>query len=139
MTKPMISTGDWQAEASASIRKQRAAWLGTIATGLVGGAMFGLSISITNPIAHALFIGAGVLLSAIALVWGTLIYMSVIDEQERDANLWGTYVGLTVYLILYSVKFGADAAGIAIPIGHDGIFVATMAATLAVFGWKRFG
>jgi hypothetical protein len=32
----------------------------------------------------------------------------------------------------------ARAAGIALPLNHDGIFLTTMIATLAVFVWKRF-
>ncbi len=81
---------------------------------------------------------AGIALHVIGLLWGTLIYMQVIDEQERDANLWATYGGLVVYMVLFVARFLGDVAGVSLPLSDVGIFLATMIVTLAVFTWKRF-
>jgi len=129
---------DWQVRAKAMIRQQRSAWIGTIVTMFIGFALFGAATELAIGMARS-----GLMLAALALIiggllWGTVIYMQVIDEQERDANLWATYVGLTVYLALFGALFLARAAGIALPLNHDGIFLTTMIATLAVFVWKRF-
>lgn len=137
MTQTKVAD-DWQASARSAIRQQRAAWLGTIMTGLMSGLLFGLGGALTDPVLQPIVLGAACLLMVAALIWGTLIYMRVIDEQERDANLWGTYVGMTVYLVLFAIKWIAELTHVAVPLSEQGIFTATMAAVLAVFTWKRF-
>lgn len=136
--KETRSGDDWQARAGAMIRRQRSAWIGTIVTMLIGSILFGFATELAdNAIRSALMI-AGLALIAGGLLWGTVIYMQVIDEQERDANLWATYVGLTVYMVLFVARFLGDAAGTSLPLSHDGIFLTTIATTLAIFTWKRF-
>ena len=77
-------------------------------------------------------------LTGIVAVRGTLIYMQRIDEQERDANLWGAYCGVTVYTLLFGAQLLAKRFGTPIPHAHELIFGAVLTTTLAVTLWKRF-
>lgn len=79
-----------------------------------------------------------VAVTGLAAVRGTLVYMRRIDEQERDANLWGAYCGVTLYLILYGAQLLAQRFGSPIPYAHDLIFGAVLVTTVAVTLWKRF-
>lgn len=129
---------DWQVDAKAMVRRQRWAWIGSIAASTIGMLLFAAGTELSEGPAHIGLMITGLVMIILGLVWGTLVYMQVIDEQERDANLWATYVGLTTYLALFVARFLAEKAGVAIPLTHDGIFIATIVATLAVFTWKRF-
>lgn len=132
------TTDDWQTRARAMVRRQRSAWIGTIIVGIIGAIVFAEGLeSGPGALRTALLLG-GFLLVGASLLWGTIVYMLVIDEQERDANLWGAYGGLTVYMSLFSVRYLSDAAKIDVPLTHEGIFVVTMLVTLAIFIWKRF-
>lgn len=137
MTK-VVSDDDWQEQARTSLRKQRGAWFGTGATAAVSGMFLGLATVIEPGPLRLGAIVIGLALIVISMVWGTLIYMRVIDEQERDANLWGCYVGVVVYLSLYVIKSIGELLKIDLPINETGIFGATMITILAVFAWKRF-
>ncbi len=128
---------DWQTRAKAMMRRQRSAWIGTIIAMAIGFALFGAGTQAGGMVRGGLML-AGLSLIVIGLLWGTLVYMQVIDEQERDANLWATYGGLTVYMTLFCAQFLADMAGITLPLTHDAIFVTTMIVTLIIFTWKRF-
>ena len=120
------------------VRRQRSAWIGTIIVGIIGAIVFAEGLeSGPGALRTALLLG-GFLLVGASLLWGTIVYMLVIDEQERDANLWGAYGGLTGYMSLFSVRYLSDAAKIDVPLTHEGIFVVTMLVTLAIFIWKRF-
>lgn len=81
-------------------------------------------------------------IASLALIYGilrsTVHYMNRIDEQERDANLWGTYWGMTVYVTLYFAHHVAGRFGIAVPHAHDLIFLVSVIVTAAAFLWKRF-
>lgn len=129
---------DWQTRASAMMRRQRSAWIGTIVTMGIGFGLFLWGAEQREGAGHTTLLLAGIALNVIGMLWGTLIYMQVIDEQERDANLWATYGGLVVYMVLFVARFLGDVAGVALPLSDIGIFLATMIATLAVFTWKRF-
>lgn len=129
---------DWQTRASAMMRRQRSAWIGTIVTTAIGFGLFVVGTEQSDGLVRTGVMIAGLALIVVGLLWGTLIYMLVIDEQERDANLWATYGGLTVYMTLFCARFLADTAGIALPLTHDGIFGTTMIVTLIIFTWKRF-
>lgn len=133
-----VSDSNWQTHARASLRRQRAAWLGTIATAMVSGGFLGIGVVLDPGLARMIVIAIGLLLIIASLVWGTLIYMQVIDEQERDANLWGCYVGMVVYLGLFVARMLGELFGAELPIDDSGIFTATMATVLIVFVWKRF-
>lgn len=137
MTKRASDT-DWQASARSQLRNQRAAWIGTITTGAVAGMLIGIGTSIDPGLARTLVLGGGVVAMVACLVWGTLIYMRVIDEQERDANLWACYVGMIVYLALFVAKDIGAKLALNLPISEFGIFTATMAVVLAVFVKRRF-
>lgn len=77
-------------------------------------------------------------LTGVAAVRGTLIYMQRVDEQERDANLWGAYCGVTVYVLLFGAQLLAKRFDTPIPHAHELIFGAVLATTPAVTLWKRF-
>ncbi|MBX9732136.1 MAG: hypothetical protein K2X59_12470 [Sphingomonas sp.] len=132
------SDTDWQASARSQLRNQRAAWIGSIAAGAIAGVLIGIGVNFDPGLIRTAMLGGGVVAMVVALVWSTLIYMRVVDEQERDANLLATYVGLLVYATLYAVLFLCGLAGVAVPLTHDGIFAATMVATTIIFVWKRF-
>lgn len=80
----------------------------------------------------------GALLAVWGFVYGTAIYMRTVDEQERDANLWGCYVGICVYLVLFALRMAASALGRPVPYADLGIFLIVMTSVLGVFAWKRF-
>lgn len=138
MTRATADNDDWQARARASLRNQRAAWLGTITTGAVSGGLLGLGLNLHDDIARLVVFSAGLVALVGCLLWGTVIYMRVIDEQERDANLWSCYVGMVVYLALYVVKLVGTELALHLPITESGIFITTMIVVLAVFVWRRF-
>ena len=133
-----VSDTNWQASARASLRNQRAAWLGTIAMGVVSGILMGIGMNIAEGSARTFLLGGGLVAMVACLFWGTVIYMRVIDEQERDANLWSCYVGMVVYLALFAAKFIGEKLALNLPITDTGIFTATMAIVLPVFVWRRF-
>lgn len=137
MSKGTTDTG-WQASARRQLRNQRAAWIGTFVTIAIGGGLFGASVQMPDTGVRTLLLATSLLAMVGGLIWSTLIYMRVIDEQERDANLWATYVGLLVYMTLYAVLYLCGLARVAVPLTHDGIFLATSVTTLIIFVWKRF-
>ncbi|OQW77633.1 MAG: hypothetical protein BVN33_00960 [Proteobacteria bacterium ST_bin13] len=132
------SDTDWQASARSQLRNQRAAWIGSIAAGAIAGVLMGIGVNIDPGLMRTALLGGGVLAMVVCLVWGTLIYMRVIDEQERDANLWSCYVGMIVYLTLFVAKDIGAKLDLNLPISEFGIFTATMAIVLAVFVKRRF-
>lgn len=136
--KNMPTRDDWQTRAGAMLRRQRSAWIGTIITMGIGFGLFVFATEQTEGTFRAGLMLAGLALIVVGMLWGTLIYMQVIDEQERDANLWATYGGLVVYMVLFMARFLGEVAGVSLPLSDVGIFLATMIVTLAVFTWKRF-
>lgn len=129
---------DWRKSAAATLARQRAAWIGTGLTLVPGFALVVTGGRVADSALGTVLLVIGIALSAIGMIWGSLIYMRVIDEQERDANLWATYVGMTVYFILYCAQFMARLAGTHLPIDQDITFFITIAVVLIVFVWKRF-
>ncbi len=129
---------DWYGSARTANRQRRAAWLGTLLIGFTGIGLFVAGSEIDAPALQTGLMGIACLLLVVALVWGTVVYMRVIDEQERDANLWGCYAGMMVYLTVYGIKIMAEVTGSTVPITERGTLIATVATVLAVFAWKRF-
>lgn len=129
---------DWRETARRQTKQRRGAWIGSIALGALGGVLGGVALSLEPGVARTVMSGASIAAMVGSLLWGTVIYMLVIDEQERDANLWGCYAGMVVYLGLYVLDLIAAKLSIPVPIDESGIFIATTATVLAVFLWKRF-
>lgn len=108
----------------------------------------GVIIAGAGLLAMAKAVGSGALgstLSILALAlmvggffWGTFIYMKVIDEQERNANLWACASGMCVYFTLFSLRVLIEALNAAPPYGHEEIFMASVLITFGVFLWRRF-
>lgn len=134
----MSTDTQWQVAARAALRKQRAAWIGTILVGFAGIGLFVAGSKIDASAVQIGLMGIATIMMVGSLLWGTLIYMRVIDEQERDANLWGCYVGMTVYLTLSLIRTLADLIGSTVPINEYWTLLATMTTVLVVFAWKRF-
>ena len=128
----------WQARAATSRKARMAPWRDCFIAGAVAGIAVPLATLTQQPAIRAVLILLAVVAGLIGMIRGTLIYMQRIDEQERDANLWGCYVGMCGYLLMYLVVRGAEQLGHPIPNGHDIVFLMTMVITLAVFCWKRF-
>ena len=134
---PMSDT-EWQTEASTARRRRLAPWIGTIVLSMIGGMAIGGAAALDASATRTILIAIGVAAGLGALAWSTVIYMRVIDEQERDANLWGAYVGICAYLVLYPLRWTFHVLGQQPPFSHDAIFVAVMAVVIVVFLWKRF-
>lgn len=83
-------------------------------------------------------VGGGGPLALWGFFRGTAIYMRTIDEQERDANLWGCYVGMCVYFLLYVAQYAMASLGRPVPHAASGTFWIVMATMCGVFVWKRF-
>lgn len=106
----------------------------------------GILLGIGGAVLHHLPDGAGrtallvamIALTGLVAVRSTLVYMRRIDEQERDANLWGAYCGVTLYVLLYGAQLLATRFGSPIPHAHDLIFGAVLVTTLFVTLWKRY-
>lgn len=133
-----IVAEEWQSRAAAQRAERRAYWLWTpvfIGVGvlaIVGGTMA------PSPWLRWPGMACGAAIASWGVVYGTALYMRAVDEQERDANLWGCYVGMCVYLVLFLTRWLLVALGHSVPHADEGIFLLTMATVLGVFAWKRF-
>lgn len=128
----------WQARAAAARKARLAPWRDCFFAGAIVGVAVSLAALSAQPGIRIPLIVLAVAAGVFGLVRGTLVYMRRIDEQERDANLWGCYAGMSAYLALYVLARAAAQFGIVVPFADDAIFLIVMAVTLAVFGWKRF-
>jgi hypothetical protein len=129
---------DWEAKARASASARRAVWVWSPVFIAVGGlAVIG---GIMAPVAWIRWSGfvCGGALTLWGFVYGTYVYMRTIDEQERDANLWGAYVGICAYLLLFPLSELLAMLGTQVPHAPYVVFMITMTTVLAVFAWKRF-
>lgn len=127
----------WEAQAKAAEAARRSPWFWSPVSCALGG----LGLLGGWHLGGALGWAAGIAGAALALwgfLFGTLIYMRRIDEQERDANLWGCYVGMCAYLVLFPASYAAAQLGHPVPHADVGIFFAVMFIVLGVFAWKRF-
>lgn len=128
----------WQEAARGVAQERRAIWfwspmfLGVGTLAVVGGV---IADQLWLRIAG---IGCGGALAVWGFVYGTAVYMRTVDEQERDANLWGCYVGICVYFVLYALQFGLALLGRPVPYADLGTFLIVMVTVLGVFAWKRF-
>ena len=133
-----MSDTDWQTEAAAARRRRLAPWIGTLVLSMIGGIAIGGAAALDASVMRTILIAIGGAAGLGALAWSSVVYMRVIDEQERDANLWGGYVGICAYLVLYPLRWTFYVLGQQPPFSHDAIFVAVMAVVVVVFVWKRF-
>jgi hypothetical protein len=129
---------DFQARAAEHKARIRATWRDTNLFAALSGALLVIAYFAGPGPFRIVLIGVAAAAGAVALVRGTLHYIRSVDEQERDANLWGCYVGMCVYLVLFPLDQAARAFGVAIPHADWGIFILTLTAVLGVFAWLRF-
>jgi len=131
-------TESWRDEARAAETGRRTIWFWSPAFIAIGAlAIIG---GIQAPIGWIHWSGliCGGALTLWGFIYGTAIYMRTVDEQERDANLWGCYVGMCAYLLLFAITALLDYVGRPIPYAPYVVFFTTMMTVLAVFAWKRF-
>lgn len=128
----------WQVRAATSRKARLAPWRDCFIAGAILGIVVPLAALSPQPGIRILLIVLAVAAGVFAMIRGTIVYMRRIDEQERDANLWGCYAGMSAYLALYILARAVALFGIVVPFADDAIFLIVMAITLAVFGWKRF-
>lgn len=134
----MTEASDWRLRARDVARERRAIWLWAPVFVTVGGLAIVGGLMADQAWLRWPGVVCGALLAVWGFVYGTAIYMRAVDEQERDANLWGCYVGMCVYLVLFALSRGAWALGRPIPHADLGIFLIVMLSVLGVFAWKRF-
>ena len=127
----------WQAAADTAARKRRGAWVGTTIAFLVSGGCWGAALALENP-ARAILLVVGAVAFAIGFAYGTAIYMRRVDEQERMANLWGSYAALCVYLALFAMHALAEQLGIRIAYAETWIFLIVTTSFGVTFLWQRF-
>lgn len=125
---------DWRQQATRARWRYWGAWIGSPLLFVVGLAVAGGGLIGDDSIALA----AGAVLAAAGLVWSTVIYIRVVDEQERDATLWASYAAICVYFALFVARWLPILMHRPAPFDDRPVFVATMIAFLLVFSWKRF-
>jgi hypothetical protein len=130
-------TEDWEVRSKRAARAIRGAWIGTLIASIASAIAFAVAMQSDGVVRlTALAVAAGGI--AIAFAYGTYIYMRRIDELEREANLWGAYAGVSIYIALFTVKTVLAPIGIVFPYADAGIFVIVLMTFVAVFCWKRF-
>ena len=128
----------WQRRATSRRLAISSVWRDCIIAGFVVGMACAFATQIAaGPGRIAMAIVAAIALAA-GFIRSTVYYMRTIDEQERDANLWATYVALAVYTALFMAQYIAIKFAIVVPHVHEAIFLLTMAVACCVFLWKRF-
>jgi hypothetical protein len=133
-----IMTEDWETRARDAAVQRRTIWFWSPTFLAIGAlAVVGGTMADTAWIRWPGIICGG-LLAVWGFLYGTAVYMRTVDEQERDANLWGCYVGMCVYFLLFALNALVEHIGQPIPHAHYAIFFATMISVLGVFAWKRF-
>lgn len=130
-------TNEWEVREGKLAAKRRAIWIWTPVFGIVGVLAIVGGVISTGAM-HWIGLVFGGLMTSWALVYGTAVYMRTIDEQEREANLWGCYVGMCVYLALFGLKILLDWGGTTVPQADNAIFLIVMLTVLSVFSWRRF-
>ena len=129
----------WQRQAAGRMRRTAAAWLGTVIALLAAGAAGSAAawLGVETPAGLALLIAA-VGLGVGGMIWGTIVYMRVVDEQERQANLLACYAGFSTYIALYFGQLLVARVGIDLPPLDHAIFGVTMVVALVTFVIARF-
>lgn len=128
----------WREQARAATHERRAIWLWAPVFVVVGALAIAGGLMAEQGWLRWPSLVCGAALAVWGFVYGTAIYMRTVDEQERDANLWGCYVGMCVYLVLFALSMTARALGRPVPYADLGIFLIVMVSVLGVFAWKRF-
>ena len=136
MTGGMMAE-EWRAEMATARKRRMAAWIGSPILIVAGLAMLRLGLTIAPGGVRWLVLAAGGAAAIGGFLWGTIFYLRVVDEQEREANLWGCYVGMCVYLALFSIHTLFEGLNQPPPFGHFAIFSATMVTVMGVFLWRR--
>ena len=129
-------------------RRRRRFW-GVIAAltglGMVLGFVFGFA-SAHNEIpleeaAAAIPDGLVIALVAFAIAgftWGCWAFMKSIDEVELADNLWGSTASYYAYAVLFPSWWVLSQAGITAPPNHWLIFFLSLAAGLALYGYRKW-
>jgi hypothetical protein len=81
---------------------------------------------------------AGLIIGAIVAAYGSWRFFKVVDEVEVADNLWGSMIGYYVYALTLPTWFALAWLDRAPPVDHWVIFFASMAAALAVYGWRKW-
>jgi len=138
--RTIVIDGDepWQQRANSKRLAVSGIWRDCMIAGFIAG-IAGTVFATLPPGAPRAAVAAvtGVAL-CYAMVRGTVLYMRTIDEQERDANLWGGYCGMSTYAALYFAQHIAGRFGVTVSHAHDAIFLVALTVTGGVYLWKRF-
>lgn len=128
---------DWQSQADALVAKRRAVWAWTPVLAFVAAVILVAGAFAHGPLRWGCFTVGGAV-GLWTLIYGTAVYMRRVDEQERDANLWGCYIGMCVYLALFAIHALMDQFGAGIVHADYYIFGIVMVTVMGVFSWRRF-
>lgn len=75
---------------------------------------------------------------ALAMVIGTSLFVRVIDEVELLDNLWGSAAGFYAYVILFPAWWLLAATGVAPPVDHWLVFIASSLVATGIYGWRKW-
>lgn len=128
----------WQRRAADRRLAVSTVWRDCVLAGFVIGLCCAFAGDVPPGAPRIVLAAAATLAIVYGVVRSTVHYMRTIDEQERDANLWATYCGLTVYMALFFAQYIAARFAIAVPHVHEAIFLITAAVAGGAFLWKRF-
>lgn len=114
-------------------------------TGAVTGFFAGLAGSQRDATPDAIFeaLPAGVVIGFLAFAIATFTYgcwafVKAIDEVELTDNLWGSTASYYAYAVLFPSWWVLGQAGLAPQPNHWAIFLASLAAGLAVYGYRKW-
>jgi hypothetical protein len=117
--------------------------LGLGAIGFVAGLLSGVIEDLSDGGAAGLdprmatAAAAGVILAAIASVYGSYRFFVSVDEVEVADNLWGSLIGFYAYAILLPVWWALEKLGRAPEPDQWLIYGASMIVALAAYGYRK--
>ena len=74
----------------------------------------------------------------VAFTWGCWAFVKSIDEVELADNLWGSTASYYAYAVLFPSWWVLGQAGITVPPNHWLIFFLSLAAGMAVYGFRKW-
>ena len=136
MTKTELS-----GEARHAMRRRRfwlvvAAFIGLGGViGFFGGLTSGLS-GIDLVTIPAVAVG-GVIVAIVGFILISIWFYRSVDELETADNLWGSLYGFYFYAAALPAWWALEYVGVAPPIDHWAIYIATIAFAFAVYGIRK--